>query len=137
MASSSPSMRPKRRGKLPFDVSPRLVAIALGCAAVGALLFGSIATAARGCRGGQANKLEERVARLETAVAIADARALVDSDGGAARAPGPGGAGSSESSPDCAVAKVNAYKVWQEALTKAKSSAAPAQAACAHFWSEE
>jgi hypothetical protein len=130
-------MKPKRFGKLPFGVPPRLVAIALGCAAVGAVLFGSIAIAARGCRGGHAETLEERVARLESAVAAGDARALGDGDGGAASAPMAGGGAGAESSPECAVAKVDAYKVWQEALAKAKSSAAPAQAACTHIWSEE
>ena len=36
----------------------------------------------------------------------------------------------------CAVARVAAYRAWQDAIAKAKTNAAPAQAACADEWSE-
>jgi hypothetical protein len=34
------------------------------------------------------------------------------------------------------VAKIAAYRVWQEALAKAKVNAGPAEAACADIWSD-
>jgi hypothetical protein len=40
-------------------------------------------------------------------------------------------------SPECAIAKIAAYHAWQDALTRAKSLAAPAQAACADLWSDK
>jgi hypothetical protein len=37
----------------------------------------------------------------------------------------------------CALAKIAAYQAWQEALTKAKTLAAPAEANCAGMWSDQ
>ncbi len=36
----------------------------------------------------------------------------------------------------CALAKVAAYREWQEAVAKAKTNAAPAEAGCAALWSD-
>ena len=118
---------------------PWLTWMAAGGSAAGVLLVVSIAAAARGCRtSGQVGDLDRRVARIESALGIADGGAAVASadapvegtDGGAAQ-------GSDDVSPACAVAKIAAYHAWQDALTKAKSLAAPAQASCADLWSDK
>jgi hypothetical protein len=79
--------------------------------------------------------LDQRVARIEGALGMADAEALPSAD-----TPPAGDAGAAvateETNALCAVAKVAAYQAWQEAWTKAKALAAPAQAACADKWGE-
>ncbi len=42
-----------------------------------------------------------------------------------------------DASAECAIAKIVAYQAWQDALTRAKALAAPAQAACAGKWGDE
>ncbi len=118
---------------------PGLMWMAAGGSAVGVLLVVSIAGAARGCStSGQVGDLDRRVGRIESALGIGDAGPAIVSadtpgegtDGGAAQA-------SDDVSPACAVAKIAAYHAWQDTLAKAKSLAAPAQAACADLWSDK
>ncbi len=118
---------------------PGLVGLATGGTAVGVLLVVSVAGAARGCStSGHVGDLDRRVARIEGALGIGDAGPAIPSvdtpgdvvtDGGAPQA-------SDDVSPACAVAKIAAYHAWQDALTKARSLASPAQAACADLWSD-
>jgi hypothetical protein len=115
--------------------SPQLVAIAAGCAAIGALLVGSIGGAARGCRAsGRVNKLEERVARVEDILGIADAETMGESS--IAAMYDAAAASADDHSAACAVAKVGAYVAWQDALSKAKVNAGPAEGACAEMWGD-
>ena len=113
--------------------------MAAGGAGAGVLLVVAIVGAVRGCRTtGQVGDLDRRVARIESSLGIGDGGAAVASadtpgegtDGGAAQA-------SDDVTPACAVAKIGAYHAWQDALTKAKALAAPAQAACADLWSDK
>jgi serine/threonine-protein kinase len=115
----------------------RLVAIAGASALVGGLVAGLLA---RGCRGSDApDGMEGRVARIEDILGLADAgpapaaiaSAAVNADGAAIPS-----ADDTPSAP-CAVAKIAAYQAWQEALTKAKTLAAPAEANCAGMWSDQ
>jgi hypothetical protein len=84
-------------------------------------------------------RLDQRVARIEGALGMAvDAEAPPSADTLPATASGDGGAASAgeETNALCAMAKVAAYQAWQDAMTKAKALAAPAQAACAGKWGE-
>ena len=121
---------PSTRARLP----PRLLTIGGACALFGALLATLIA---RGCRGSEAasGSVEKRVARIEGILGLADAGAAAT--GSAATLPGaaPVSADDDRSGP-CALAKVTGYQAWQDALAKAKVIAAPAEAACADFWSD-
>ena len=116
--------------------APRLVAIAGSCAVVGGLVAG---LAVRGCRAGdlpapRGSNLETRVARMEDLLGLADAGAAT---GAVGAVPNAGAVVSlDDRSGSCAVAKVAAYQAWQEALGRAKASAAPAEAACAGIWSD-
>ncbi|HEY8041122.1 MAG TPA: hypothetical protein VIF15_15050 [Polyangiaceae bacterium] len=112
----------------------RLVAIGLGGALVGALLVGSIGSMARGCgRGDRLHELDQRMARVEVALGMGDGEAPPSADTPPAGADaGP----AEETNAACAVAKVAAYQAWQEAMTRAKALAAPAQASCADAWTD-
>jgi serine/threonine-protein kinase len=121
------------------SLSPRLLAIGGACAVSGALLAGLIA---RGCRGhdGSGGNVEQRLAHVESVLGIVDSGPAAA--GTAASAPV--AAGSVVSADDdrpasgpCAQAKVASYQGWQEALTKAKTNAGPAEAACADIWSDQ
>ena len=117
----------------PPALPARLAAIAGAGAVLGALVVG---LAVRGCRGGSdTGAIEQRIDRIEELLGIGDA--------------GPSAAGNAPVSADtpapvslddrsasCALAKVAAYRVWQEAVGKAKANAAPAEAACADLWSD-
>ncbi len=116
--------------------SARLIVMALGCAAVGAVLVASIAVGARGCRGGsRVDNLEQRVARIEGTLGIAEAGPAASGDASAPAASGVASAGP-EITPPCAIARVKAYEAWQDALTRAKALAGPAEAACNDMWSD-
>jgi hypothetical protein len=120
-----------------IQLSPRLLGIAVGCAAVGALLVGSIAVAVRGCRGGgRLDSVEQRVARIEGVLGMAEAGPELSADAAAADTDG-GAVPIDDRTAACAVAKVAAYQAWQDALAKAKTNAAPAEAACADMWSDK
>jgi hypothetical protein len=106
----------------------QLGAIAGTGAALGVLV---VALAVRGCRGSRHADLEQRVARIEDLLGLGDAGPAPSGD---ASVPPPVSA--DDRSASCAMAKVAAYKVWQEAIAKAKVNAGPAQAACADEWSD-
>jgi hypothetical protein len=109
----------------------RLVAIGVGGAALGALLAGFIGSMARSCRAGeQSQELEQRLARVEGSQGMTDGGILPSADTPA------GVTATEETNAACAVAKIAAYQAWQEALSKAKALAAPAQAACADAWGD-
>ena len=80
--------------------------------------------------------IEQRVARIEGLLGLADAGTIAM---GATSTPT--GAGAAVSADDdragaCALAKIAGYQAWQDALARAKISAAPAEAACTEFWSD-
>jgi len=111
---------------------------AAGGVVLGLLLVVSIGGAARGCRASaRVGALEKRVGRVETALGLGDAGAVASADAPSADVDAGMAASAEHDSPECAVAKVAAYHAWQDALTKAKALAAPAQAACADSWSEK
>jgi len=88
---------------------------------------------ARGCRTGRSlEDLDQRMARVEGALGLGDGEAPPSADTPAAGA----APATEETNAACAVAKVAAYQAWQEALTKAKALAAPAQASCADAWGD-
>jgi serine/threonine-protein kinase len=135
-----PLARPPLAYRQPTSVvNPRLAAIAGACAGAGGLLL-LVALVARGCRGRDAGGgIEQRVARIESLLGIADAGPATG--GSAASAlPAAGGVVSADderpASGACALAKIASYQVWQEALAKAKTNAGPAEAACADIWSD-
>jgi serine/threonine-protein kinase len=112
----------------------KLIAIALACALAGSLLVGLLA---RGCRGHAGAGLEERVARIEDMLGLADAgapppnAATTTMDGAAVSV------SADDRSAPCAIAKIAGYQAWQEAFAKAKLNARPAEAACADIWNEK
>ena len=113
-------------------VPPRLFALAVGGATLGALLIMIIVGAAKGCGGDRIAALEARMDKLEgkgTGVPSSDAGVIELG----ASPPGVGG----DRHATCAVAKVAAYEAWQEALASAKKSAGSAEAQCADIWSEK
>jgi hypothetical protein len=89
-------------------------------------------------RGARAKELDERVSRIELALGMADGGFLASAD----LPPPPAGGGEADPAsadtptPECAIAKIAAYHAWQDALTRAKSLSAPAQAACSSLWSD-
>jgi hypothetical protein len=113
------------------------LAIAGACTVAGAILVG---LAVRGCRGRDAGgSVEQRLARVESVLGIADAGPAAT--GTAASAPAVAGSVVSAdeertSTGPCALAKIASYQAWQEALAKAKTTAGPAEAACADIWSD-
>jgi hypothetical protein len=106
----------------------QLIAIAGAGSALGVLIVG---LAVRGCRGGRHEDLEQRVARIEDILGLGDAAPVLAGD---AAIPTPVSA--DDHSASCALARVAAYRAWQEAIAKAKVNAGPAQAACADEWSD-
>lgn len=113
--------------------SPRLLGAAAVIALAGAILGGSIV---RGCGGrGVTPDVERRVARLEELLGVASS--LPAAAAGGASPEGTGSVASAdEPAPTCPEAKIASYQAWQEALTKAKALAQPAEAACADMWSD-
>ncbi len=119
-------------------LEPRLVGIAIACAAGGAVLVGTLGAAVRGCRaGGRIDELEQRVAHVETALGMSDAGMLPSADTPPILTDAATLAATVDASPECAVAKIAAYQAWQDAFARAKVLAAPAQAACAGRWGDE
>ncbi|HEX4446674.1 MAG TPA: hypothetical protein VH044_08060 [Polyangiaceae bacterium] len=108
----------------------RLAAIAGAAAMLGVLVAG---LAIRGCREGRRPDLEQRVARIEDLLGLVDAGPFAP-PGDAAPAPP---VSADDRAGSCAVARVAAYRAWQEAIARAKVSAGPAQAACADEWSDK
>jgi hypothetical protein len=112
----------------PARMTQRQLALVAGSGAiVGVVLVG---VAVRGCRDGRRGDLEQRVARIEDLLGLVDAGPIAPD----ALPPLPVSA--DDRTVSCAVAKVAAYGVWQEAIAKAMANAAPAQAACGEEWSD-
>jgi hypothetical protein len=108
----------------------RLAAIAGGGAVLGVLVVG---LAIRGCREGRHADLEPRVARIEDLLGLADAGPVAPPGDASPTPP----VSADDRPASCALAKVAAYRAWQEAIARAKVNAAPAQAACADEWSDK
>ncbi len=104
-----------------------LAVVAAGGAILGVVLVG---VAVRGCRESRHGDLEQRVARIEDLLGLVDAGPAPPD-----ASPAPP-VSADDRTASCAVAKVAAYGVWQEAIAKAKANAAPAQAACGEEWSD-
>jgi hypothetical protein len=112
-------------------MTPRQLALVAGAGAVlGVVLIG---VAVHGCRGNPHADLEQRVARIEDLLGLADAGPAPPAD---ASPPAPP-VSADDRTASCAVAKVAAYGAWQEAIAKAKVIAAPAEASCADAWSDK
>jgi hypothetical protein len=115
----------------------RLVVAGVAGAAAGALVILTVGSAARGCRtAGRVQDIDQRVARIESALGMGDGEAPPSAD---TLPPGPDGgvpSATQETTAVCSVAKVAAYQAWQEAYVRAKALAAPAQAACADAWGD-
>jgi hypothetical protein len=107
----------------------RLAAIAGGGAVLGVLVVG---LAIRGGRDGRHADLEQRVARIEDLLGLADAGPVAPLGDASPTPP----VSADDRSASCALARVAAYRAWQEAIARAKVNAAPAQAACADEWSD-
>jgi serine/threonine protein kinase len=123
------------RRTLRTDPRSRLLAIAAGCGILGALLVG---LAVRGCRGNdRIGRLELRLAHVEDVLGI-DEAAWTPAAAASLRATESRDAAPSadDRAAPCALAKVASYQLWQEALVRAKASAAGAEAACSSIWSE-
>jgi hypothetical protein len=136
-AAAPPHGRFSRAGTLASAAArpqAKLVATAVGCALFGSLLVGILA---RGCRGRDKTSLEDRVARIEDMLGLADAGppppivSTTTSDGAAVAV------SADEHSAPCAIAKIAEYQAWQDAFAKAKVNARPAEAACADIWNEK
>jgi serine/threonine-protein kinase len=113
------------------DWSPRLLLGAVAAvAAVSAILGGAIV---RGCGGHETSNVERRLGRLEERLGIPSSVPTA-----AAASPTATGSIASADEPpqNCPEAKIASYEAWQEVLTKAKTLAQPAQAACASMWSD-
>ena len=109
---------------------PRLAWMAAAGSAFGVLLVLSVGGAARGCRAsGQVGELDRRVGRIEVSLGIGDGGAVPSADSPVPGADGGAAPQADDVTPECAVAKIAAYHAWQDALTKAKALAGPAQAA--------
>jgi hypothetical protein len=128
-----PAPVPPPRRHTPPTVPLRLVAIGGVSAVLGALVVGLTVKA---CRGGKdASSLEERVSRIEDLLGMTDAGSSAAS-GAVAPSAAPPAVSLDDNSAACALAKVAAYRVWHEAVARAKVNAAPAQAACAEIWND-
>jgi hypothetical protein len=115
----------------------RLLLAGVGGAAAGALVIAVIGTATRGCgTAARVRDMDQRVARLESALGLGDAEAPPSADTLPATPDGGIPSADEETTAVCALAKVAAYHAWQDAYVRAKALAAPAQAACADAWSE-
>lgn len=115
-----------------LEWSPRLLGVVALIAAAGGILGGSIV---RGCGREGPHNVERRLSRLEDLLGVANSASAAEANGSP-----PAGTGSIASADEppqtCADAKIASYLVWQEALTKAKTLAQPAEAACADMWSD-
>lgn len=114
----------------PARMTQRQLGAVAGVGAVLGALF--VGLAVRGCRESRPAELEQRVARIEDLLGLVDAGAIPPGDA----SPAPP-ISADDRSASCAVAKVAAYGVWQEAIAKAKVNAGPAQAACADEWGDK
>jgi serine/threonine protein kinase len=116
-----------------WPASPVWLVAAL-CAAGGGVLGGVVV---RGCRPADAG-LDQRVARLEDLLGVVDAGMTPPPSAGPGGEAGPGAVVAiDDHAGPCAVAKIASYAAWQEAVTKAKLNAGPAEAACADIRSEK
>jgi eukaryotic-like serine/threonine-protein kinase len=131
--AGAPAFVPVQPSGGPPVALPRLVAIAGACTVVGALVAGLAVKACRG--GGEAGAIEQRVARIEDLLGIVDGGPSAAGNVPAA-VDGQAPVSLDDRSASCALAKIAAYRVWQDALARAKANAAPAEAACADIWSE-
>lgn len=140
-AAFEPDVEGAKKWKSPLQVGPdwlvalksiplKLVAIAVGGLAVGALLTLSM----RGCSDHrQLRELDARVALLERTTAVSSTN-----DAGAAMAIATAAATTSAPTGDaCASAKSDAYAAWQDALVKAKQLAGPAETQCGHYLTQQ
>jgi hypothetical protein len=102
-----------------------------------------IGGAVGGCRASsQTEKLEGRVARIESAMGmgreVAQDAAVATRPVPHAPAHAPASSGSGSAIDDrkaaCAVAKIEAYEAWQDAVAKAKTNAQAAGAKCSDMW---
>jgi len=110
-------------------LTPRqLVAVAAASGVVGILV---VVAMVRGCGGPRHGDLEPRVARIEDLLGLSDAAPPLPPDAGPVSA-----VSADDRAAPCALAKVAAYKAWQDAIGKAKTNAAPAQGACAEEWGD-
>jgi hypothetical protein len=115
----------------PARMTQRQLGVVAGAGAVlGVLLVGLVV---RGCRGRDSARadLDQRVARIEDLLGLVDAGPAPPLDA----SPAPP-VSADDRSGSCAVARVAAFRAWQDAIAKAKVNAAPAQAACAEEWSD-
>jgi serine/threonine-protein kinase len=130
-SSKNVARRVARAAARPFEGSARLLGAAAVVAMVGAIIGGSIV---RGCEGHATSPdVERRLARLEELLGVPR-----PAPSAAASAPAAASSVASADEPalTCPEAKIASYQAWQEALTKAKTLAQPAQAACASMWSD-
>lgn len=107
--------------------SARLLAIAAACCVAGALLVG---LAVHGCRGDRVEGIEQRLARVEDLLGMGDAGSMPPGISAPTAASASASASADDRSAPCALAKVASYQAWQDALARAKASAAGAEAAC-------
>lgn len=115
------------------EMPPKLLAAAALLALASAILGGAIV---RGCGGrAQGHDVERRLARVEELLGVAST-ASASAESAAAPAPAGSIASADEPTATCPEAKIASYQAWQEALTKAKTIAQPAEAACAEMWSD-
>jgi serine/threonine-protein kinase len=111
-------------------------------AIVGASVLSGVflaALIARGCSGRDTagTNMEKRLSRVEGMLGVADAGAAAATSNTSPSADaGFVASADDERSGPCALAKIAGYQAWQEALTKAKAIAGPAEAACADIWSD-
>jgi hypothetical protein len=109
----------------------RLLAIAGGCSLVFAVIIGGTI---RGCRtSSRTENLEGRVGRIESVLGMGSETG----DAAVAARPllhHPDAGGTASAIDDrraaCAVAKIEAYEAWQDAVAKAKTNAQAAEAQC-------
>jgi len=116
--------------KLP-EFSPRLLGAVAVVAAASAILGGSIVRACGGSDG--TSTVERRLVRLEERLGIPSSLPPAPASSPAAA---DSIASADEPPMSCPEAKIASYQAWQEALTKARTIAQPAQAACAGMWSD-
>jgi serine/threonine-protein kinase len=123
--------------RLGVRLPQRHVLIAGGASAIAGSLL--VALIARGCGGRDpaARNVEQRLARVEGVLGIREAgAAATDNALSSSSDAGVVVSADDDRSGPCALAKVAGYQAWQEAITKAKAIAGPAEAACADIWSD-
>jgi hypothetical protein len=126
----------------------RFLVIAVVGVLTGAIAVTWLVSLSRGSGRSGVDRLEARMRRIEERLGLPPEDEIVArAEGGRTAAPPAAvvGSGATPKTPAaaddpkkaaCAVAKVAAYGAWQEALAKAKTLAAPAEAECADMWSE-